>query len=85
MKQNQSACYPDVFDRYSKMIGNEFVRKVKALGKLRDISVSLNASRGKGSHQTLCWQRIYGCAQPQGRTQDRHLSRHVQSAWYQTY
>ena len=35
------------------MSGNEFIRKVKALGRLRGIDVSLNASRGKGSHQTL--------------------------------
>ena len=35
------------------MTGNEFIRKVKALGKQRGISVTLNASRGKGSHQTL--------------------------------
>jgi len=33
--------------------GNEFIRKVKALGKSRGIVVKLNASRGKGSHQTL--------------------------------
>ena len=35
------------------MTGNEFIRKVKALGKRRGIPVKLNASRGKGSHQTL--------------------------------
>ena len=35
------------------MTGNEFIRKVKALGKHRGVSVTLNASRGKGSHQTL--------------------------------
>ena len=35
------------------MRGNEFIRKVKALGKARKMAVSLNASRGKGSHQTL--------------------------------
>lgn len=35
------------------MTGNEFIRKVKALGRARGIDVSLNASRGKGSHQTL--------------------------------
>jgi len=35
------------------MIGNEFVRKVKALGRARGIPVVLNAARGKGSHQTL--------------------------------
>jgi mRNA interferase HicA len=33
--------------------GNEFIRKVKALGKARNVLVTLNASRGKGSHQTL--------------------------------
>ena len=35
------------------MTGNEFVRKVKALGRARKIPVVLNAARGKGSHQTL--------------------------------
>jgi mRNA interferase HicA len=35
------------------MTGNEFIRKVKALGKRRGIPVVLNANRGKGSHQTL--------------------------------
>jgi mRNA interferase HicA len=35
------------------MTGNDFVRKVKALGKARRIAASLNAARGKGSHQTL--------------------------------
>jgi mRNA interferase HicA len=33
--------------------GNEFVRKVKALGRAQSIPVVLNAARGKGSHQTL--------------------------------
>jgi len=35
------------------MTGNEFIRKVKVLGKKRKVAVALNASRGKGSHQTL--------------------------------
>ncbi len=35
------------------MTGHEFIRKVKALGKQRGLAVMLNASRGKGSHQTL--------------------------------
>ncbi len=35
------------------MTGNEFIRKVKALGRVRNIEVRLNASRGKSSHQTL--------------------------------
>ena len=33
--------------------GSEFIRKVKALGKARRVAVVLDASRGKGSHQTL--------------------------------
>lgn len=40
------------------MTGNEFIRKVKALGKDRNVTVTLNALRGKGSHQTL----YYGTA-----------------------
>ena len=40
------------------MTGNEFIRKVKALGKQRGLTVTLDASRGKGSHQTL----YYGSA-----------------------
>jgi YcfA-like protein. len=38
---------------HSCMAGNEFIRKVKALGKARGVAVRLNASRGKGSHLTL--------------------------------
>jgi len=33
--------------------GNEFIRKIKAYGRKQGIAVILNASRGKGSHQTL--------------------------------
>jgi len=33
--------------------GNEFIRKVKSLGKARGSTVILDASRGKGSHQTI--------------------------------
>jgi mRNA interferase HicA len=40
------------------MTGNEFVRKVKALARRRGVTVTLNASRGKGSHRTL----YYGSA-----------------------
>ena len=36
-----------------EVTGNEFVRRVKALGKRRGVAVALDASRGKGSHQTL--------------------------------
>lgn len=35
------------------MTGNEFIRKVKAVGRRRGIAVTLNASRGNGSHQAL--------------------------------
>ena len=35
------------------MTGNEFVRKVKSLGRARGIHVVLKAARGKGSPQTL--------------------------------
>jgi hypothetical protein len=31
------------------MIGNEFIRKLKAYGKKRGVHVALNASRGKGA------------------------------------
>ena len=39
-----------------RVTGNEFIRKVKALGRQRGVHVMLDASRGKGSHQT----RYYG-------------------------
>ena len=35
------------------MTGNEFIRKIKAYGRKHDVAVTLNASRGKGSHKTL--------------------------------
>jgi mRNA interferase HicA len=35
------------------MKGSEFVRKVRALAHQRGIAVVVDASRGKGSHQTL--------------------------------
>ncbi|WIM05277.1 MAG: type II toxin-antitoxin system HicA family toxin [Candidatus Nitricoxidivorans perseverans] len=41
------------------MTGNEFIRKVKTLGKQRGIPVTLNASRGEGSHQTLYFGRAF--------------------------
>jgi mRNA interferase HicA len=33
--------------------GSEFVRKIKRLGKRREVSVRLEHKRGKGSHATL--------------------------------
>ena len=41
------------------MTGNEFVRRVKALGRSRNVPVFLNAARGKGSHQTLYFGRAF--------------------------
>jgi mRNA interferase HicA len=43
----------DFFVRLSSMTGAEFIKKVKALSKKRGVPFHLNASRGKGSHQTL--------------------------------
>jgi len=40
------------------MNGNEFIRKIKAMGRQCGVPVVLNAARGKGSHQTL----YYGTA-----------------------
>ena len=41
------------------MTGNEFIRKVKSLGKARKVAVTLNASRGKGSHQALYYGTVF--------------------------
>lgn len=35
------------------MTGHEFIKKVKALGKLRGVAVIVDKGRGKGSHQTV--------------------------------
>jgi mRNA interferase HicA len=35
------------------MTGHEFLRRLRAIAKLRGVPVRLDASRGKGSHQTL--------------------------------
>lgn len=35
------------------MKGSEFIRKVKALGRLKGVAVIIDPHRGKGSHQTL--------------------------------
>jgi len=39
--------------------GHEFIRKVKALGRRRGVAVSLDAKRGKGSHQTLYYASAF--------------------------
>lgn len=41
------------------MTGNEFIKKVKVLGKARKVSVTLRSSRGKGSHQTLYYGAVF--------------------------
>ena len=35
------------------MTGNEFIKRVKKLAKARGLEISINKSRGKGSHITL--------------------------------
>jgi mRNA interferase HicA len=35
------------------MTGNEFIRKVRRLGRRRDVKVAFVSERGKGSHGTL--------------------------------
>ncbi len=35
------------------MTGNDFIRRIRALGRARGMSVQLNSKRGKGSHQLL--------------------------------
>jgi mRNA interferase HicA len=35
------------------MKGNEFIKKVKQIGKARNIEVRVDKKRGKGSHVTL--------------------------------
>jgi len=37
------------------MNGREFIRKVKRLGAKRDVIVSVDSSRGKGSHRRLTY------------------------------
>ena len=38
---------------YEIMRGNEFIKKIKKLGKQRGIEVRVDSKRGKGSHITL--------------------------------
>ncbi|WP_423598403.1 type II toxin-antitoxin system HicA family toxin [Roseateles sp. MS654] len=41
------------------MTGNEFIRRIRALGRRRGVDVFLDAKRGKGSHQSLYFgQRV---------------------------
>ena len=35
------------------MTGNEFIKRIRALGRERGVTVLLDTKRGKGSHQVL--------------------------------
>jgi mRNA interferase HicA len=37
------------------MTGNEFLRRIKRLGRERGLVVNFDAAHGKGSHGTLCY------------------------------
>jgi mRNA interferase HicA len=39
--------------------GSEFIRKIKRLGRKRNVTVLLRAERGKGSHATLYYGSRY--------------------------
>jgi mRNA interferase HicA len=41
------------FIKSPPMKGNEFIRRVKHLGKERNVKVTIDKKRGKGSHITL--------------------------------
>ncbi|MSQ72453.1 MAG: type II toxin-antitoxin system HicA family toxin [Betaproteobacteria bacterium] len=41
------------------MTGNEFIRRLKKLGKRGGVTVTLNTARGKGSHQTLYYGGMF--------------------------
>lgn len=57
------------------MTGNEFIHKMKALGKQRGLTVKLDASRGKGSHQTLYYGSAFTIVRnPKDETENRHFA-----------
>lgn len=37
------------------MTGREFIRRLRRLGRKRGVQVTVEATRGKGSHQTVCY------------------------------
>jgi len=41
------------------MKGSEFIRKLKKLGKKRNVKVNFTKRRGKGSHGTLYYGRCF--------------------------
>ena len=43
----------------SSMTGNEFIRRVRKIGRERGVRVHLDTERGKGSHGTLYYGKRY--------------------------
>ena len=41
------------------MRGNEFIRKVQRLARMRGLACHVNAERGKGSHVTLYFGNVF--------------------------
>jgi len=41
------------------MTGNEFIRKIKKLGRKNTVPVEFNVRRGKGSHGTLTYGKYF--------------------------
>jgi mRNA interferase HicA len=39
----------------SAMTGHEFLKRLRALARLRGVGVQVQSHRGKGSHQTVCF------------------------------
>jgi mRNA interferase HicA len=65
------------------MTGNEFIRKVKALGKVRNTIVTLSASRGKGSHQTLYYGTAFTIVRNPKDAKNRYIPCNVPAARHQ--
>ena len=49
------SCFADKFVLYlvESMNGNELIKKIRKLGKERDLTVRIDKKRGRGSHFTL--------------------------------
>ena len=41
------------------MTGNDFVKKLKCLGRKKQITITIRTTRGKGSHQTLFYGKRF--------------------------
>ncbi len=73
-KRNSPLANRTIASGNGSMTGNESIRKVKTLGKRRDVE--------RQSPDTLFWKCIYDCSQPKGRTKDGNLSCHVLPNWH---